>query len=115
MVRRCVFVMGALALMLAVVTAAPRDHHPLGHRMTPQEIETVIREMMPLPVESVIFLDEGSNIGVATNLDTSSVPGAENPTMHVKFSVEKAASRQRVHQAIQAAITHVRAFIENAR
>ena len=111
---RALLAVAVLVMMGVVVKAAPLDDHP-GDRMTPQEIEIAIRETMPLPVESVVFLDEGASIGVATNLDTSSVPGAEKPTMHVKFTVEKSASRQRVHQAIRAAITHVRAFIENAR
>lgn len=99
-----------LIMMGAAVRAAPRDGHP-SDRMTLREIEVVIREAMPLPVVSVVFLDEGPRIGVATNLDTRSVPGAEEPTMHVKFSVERAASRHRVHQAIRAASAQVRAFI----
>ena len=102
-------------MMGAAVKAAPRDDHLLGDRMTPQEIEVAIRKAMPLPVNSVVVIDEGHNIGVATNLDTSSVPGAEKPMMYVKCTVEKSAQRQRVHQAIRAAVAHVRTFIVNER
>ncbi len=93
-----------------MAAAAPTDDS--SDRMTPQEIEVAIREAMPLPVKSVMFLDEGSNIGVATNLDARSVPGAEKATMHVKFSVEKSATRQRVYQSIRTATTQVRIFID---
>lgn len=98
------FVLGAAA------TAATYDDLVSG-RMTARQIEAAIRAAMPLPVESVVFFDEGAHVGVAINLDSRSVPGAQDQTMHVKFSVEQSASRQRVHQAIRAATTRVRAFI----
>ena len=90
--------------------AATRDDN-VPDRMTAREIEVAIRAAMPLPVGSVIFVDQGSKIGVATNLDTRSLLGAKDQTMHVKFSVEKSASRQRVYEVIRAATDRVRAFI----
>lgn len=104
------FTVVVLVMVGATATAAPRDDDA-PDRITAREIEIAIRAAMPLPVASVVFIDEGTNIGVAANLDTKSVPGAKDQTMYVKFSVEKSASRQRVREAIHAATEQVRAFI----
>jgi len=71
----------------AAMAATPDDGAP--DRVTTGEIETAIRAAMSLPVVSVVFFDEGAEIGIAANLDTRSLQGAEDRTMHVKFSVEK--------------------------
>lgn len=55
------------------MAATNGDHS--SDRMTLREIEIAIRSAMPLPVQSVVFVDEGGRLGVARNLDTRSVSG----------------------------------------
>lgn len=60
---------------VAAMPATNGDHS--SDRMTLREIEIAIRSAMPLPVQSVVFIDEGGRLGVARNLDTRSVSGAK--------------------------------------